>query len=147
MYQPSLHIQNFRAAFNRSFMGWHPARIRSRSWPRRSKHGTRRREKVRHIDHPMAAGILNEFQGAFDTHAIEKRILRLHTEAFARELLEYSQRGPDALTQFSAQFGRWIDREFQGQITQTQKVVSANLAGDSVSNQQWRRSNPSQPIT
>jgi hypothetical protein len=101
---------------------------------------------MRHIDRTMAAGILNEFQGAFDTHALEKRILRLHSEAFARELLEFSQHGPDPLTQFSAQFGRWIDREFQEQITQTQKVTSANLAGDEVSNQQWRRSNPSQPI-
>jgi len=46
---------------------------------------------MRHIDRTMTAGVLNEFQGAFDTHAVEKRVLRLHTEAFARELLEFSQ--------------------------------------------------------
>jgi hypothetical protein len=78
-----------------------------------------------HITHPMAASVINGFQDTFDTHMVEKRILRLETEATARELLEFHHRHPrgDTLKQFSAQFGSWIDREFRRQITARYQVI------------------------
>jgi len=89
----------------------------------------------------MAASVLNGFRERFDTHLVEKRILREYPEAFAQELLRFAQSSADPLHQFSAHFAKWIDRQFGGQIRQTRKVLTPNLAGDSIQNQQWERVN------
>lgn len=89
----------------------------------------------------MVAPIIRGFRAPFDTHDVERLALRRHTEAFARELLEYRQTG-DPLLRFSAQFGKWVDFTFRQQmheIQKTQKVRTANLGGLVCSNQQWRR--------
>jgi hypothetical protein len=92
---------------------------------------------MRHISRPMVAPVIDQFV-RFDTHMIETRILRLHPIAFARELLEFAQTG-DPLHQFSAQFAKWVDHEFTGQIRQTHKVVRDNLGGEPSQNQEWER--------
>jgi hypothetical protein len=98
-----------------------------------------------HITHQVVASIITNFQQPFDTHEVEMYILRNHPEVFARELLEFIHTG-DPLHQFSAQFGKWIDNQFQGQIIKTQKVKTNNLAGQLITNQQWRRINPATPV-
>lgn len=92
---------------------------------------------MKHISRLMVAPVMDQFV-RFDTHMIERRILRFHPIAFAMELLEFAQTD-DPLHQFSAQFARWIDREFTGQIRQTHKVISDNLGGESSQNQEWEK--------
>jgi hypothetical protein len=104
---------------------------------------------MRNITHQMAVSAINGLDNRFDAHMIEKRILRVHPAAIARELLWFDGRTVDPLKQFSAHFARWIDREFRqrtGQITKTQKVSSYNLAGDSIRNQEWQRINSGTPV-
>jgi hypothetical protein len=86
----------------------------------------------------MAATVINVLATPFDAHMLEKRILRLYAVAVASEVLEFRHTG-DALHQFSAAFARWVDREFQGQIRQTRKVVSENLGGEPSQNQEWEK--------
>ena len=100
---------------------------------------------MRHITRMIVAPIINGFPEPFDAHMVEKRVLRLHPEAFARELLAYRQTR-DPLLQFSAHFAKRVDFMFRGQIRKTQKVFSDNLAGDLIKNQQWRRINPAIPV-
>lgn len=94
----------------------------------------------------MVATVINQLDSRFDTHALERRLLREHTEAVARELLEFIDKG-DPLHQFSAAFARWVDSEFRGQIRQTQKVMSENLGGERSRNQEWEKLNGGAPIT
>jgi hypothetical protein len=82
----------------------------------------------------MVAPVINRLREPFDAHLLEKRVLRLHAEAFVRELLAYRQT-TDPLMQFSMQFARWVDREFRADIRKTHKVRSDNLAGDAIQNQ------------
>jgi hypothetical protein len=93
----------------------------------------------------MTASVLNQLGPTFDTHLVEKRLLRWHSAAVASEILEFSQ-AQDTLHQFSAQLGKWIDLEFRGQIRQTQKVRTENLGGEMSMNQQWERTNAGTPI-
>jgi hypothetical protein len=101
------------------------------------------------VTRQILARIINELESPFDTHDVEKRALRNHTEAFVTELLDYCGRTGDPLKAFSAAFGQRIDRQFRRQIRKTlrNKVRSPNLAGDKVSNQQWERRNARVPIT
>ena len=101
---------------------------------------------MRYITRQIIAPVINGLQDPFDAHMLEKRVLRLHPEAFARELLVYARTG-DPLLQFSAHFAKRVDVMFRGQIRKTQKVFSDNLAGDSIKNQEWRRINPSVAVT
>jgi hypothetical protein len=101
---------------------------------------------MNHITRQMAAAVLNQLQSPFDAHTVERRVLQLHTEATANELLEFRRTG-DPLHQFSAAFARWIDNEFHGQIRQSHKVVSENLGGEQSQNQEWEKVNPATPIT
>lgn len=96
-----------------------------------------------YITHEMAVEAINSVGAdTFDTHDIERRILRLHTHAVARELLRFTGQDFEILNKFSTQFARWIDREFDDQIRQTQKVTTDNLGGRRSSNQQWTKINP-----
>jgi hypothetical protein len=88
------------------------------------------------IDHAMTATIINQLPPRFDAHLLERRLLRLHTVAVAREMIAFNHTG-DPLHQFSAALARWVDREFHRQIRQTQKVTSENLGGEQSQNQEW----------
>lgn len=91
-----------------------------------------------HIDRAIAAPIMNMLPSRFDAHKLEKRLLRVHPDVVANEILAFRHTS-DPLHQFSAAFARWVDREFQGQIRQTQKVVSENLGGEQSQNQEWEK--------
>jgi hypothetical protein len=93
---------------------------------------------VKHITQQMVAPIIQRFRVPFDTHELERLTLRRHTEAFARELLEYRQ-CRDPLLQFSAQFGRWVLFTFRHELQKATRVESENLGGSVCENQQWRR--------
>jgi hypothetical protein len=99
-----------------------------------------------YITRPMVASVINQFQDSFDTHMVEKRILRLHAPAFARQLLEFQRTG-DPLHQFSTHFGKWVDRQFRGQITKTARPSTENLAGVRTENQQWQRIDRNTPVS
>jgi hypothetical protein len=91
-----------------------------------------------HINRSIVAAVINLLATPFDAHMLEKRLLRLHAVDVASEIIEFNHTG-DALHQFSAAFARWVDREFQGQIRQTRKVVSENLGGEPSQNQEWEK--------
>jgi len=93
---------------------------------------------MRHITHAIAAATINELDPRFDTHMLEKRILRLHPVDVAQELLEF-QAAEDTLHQFSAHFAKWIDAEFRGQIRKTRKVNTESLGGQESLNQEWEK--------
>ncbi len=81
---------------------------------------------MRHIQRASVAAIINGFDDvAFDAHAIEARVWRLHAAGFARDILRYEASGDVAQT-FSREFAKWVDRTFVGQIRQTRNVVSNN---------------------
>jgi hypothetical protein len=67
---------------------------------------------MEHISHAMVAQVLNEFPASFDTHRIERRILRLHSVAFCEDLLRF-RNTDDPLLRFSAAFSQWIGRTFR----------------------------------
>lgn len=86
----------------------------------------------------MIANAINQLGEQFDSHAVEKRVLRLHTNEFAQELMRYAT-SKDQLRQFSAVFAKTIDSSFNGQIAKTQKKKSENLGGEISMNQEWRK--------
>lgn len=92
---------------------------------------------MKHITASHLTPILERLTGTFDTHQLEREILRYDPHAFANELLEHRD-----VTVFSSQFARWFDREFRsatGKVRQTQKVTTASLVGTAVENQQWEK--------
>ena len=107
-----------------------------------------------HITVEMVRELINSNPNSqFDNHWIEMRVLRLHTIAFARELLLYEGNNLDPLMVFSREFSHWVGRKFEGHIVKTHngrqrngKIESRNLAGDMILNQQWEKSNPGTPI-
>lgn len=98
---------------------------------------------MKHIDRTMAASVLDQLPTNFDTHHIEKRILRLFPVAFAEELLEF-RHADDPLLRFSAAFSQWIGNTFHREIRKSSagKVRSINLGGDESENQEWTKLNP-----
>jgi hypothetical protein len=97
----------------------------------------------------MVADIINDTPTAnFDTHLIEKRVLRRHAVAFAEELLEF-RITDDPLMRFSAAFSQWLGRTFANEITKSpnNKVISVHLGGEEGENQEWAKMNPGTPIT
>lgn len=91
-----------------------------------------------HVSRSTVASVLNQLPTVFDVHIVEKRLLRLYALTVAHEILAFEHTG-DALHQFSAALARWLDREFQGQIRQTRKVISENLGGEPSQNQEWEK--------
>lgn len=92
---------------------------------------------MKHITASHLAPILDRLTGPFDTHQLEREILRHDPHAFASELLEHRD-----VTVFSSQFARWFDREFggpAGAVRKTQQVESRNLVGNKNPNQQWEK--------
>ena len=100
-----------------------------------------------HITRAIAARVLNELPVSFDTHRIERRILRLYTVEFAEELLEY-RKDDDPLLRFSAAFSQWIGKTFNKHIAKSAngKVKTENLGGEISENQEWTKLSPGVPI-
>jgi len=92
----------------------------------------------------MVAEAINDLGDTFDTHDVERRTLRRHPVAVAHEIIYYDG-SDDVLRTFSAQFARYIDRAFPGQIRQTRKVDTENLGGAIGRCQQWVKLTP--PVT
>ena len=86
----------------------------------------------------MLATVINQLDETFDTHGVEKRLLRLYPIAFARQLATFAGVA-DPLQQFSADFSSAIGRTFATQLTKTRKVATENLGGLVSENQEWRR--------
>jgi hypothetical protein len=104
---------------------------------------------MKHITRQMVADIINSIPNInFDTHKIEQRLLRLHTVAFAEELLEF-RNADDPLMRCSAEFSKWVGREFAADIEKSAngKVMTLHLGGDECKNQEWTKLNPGTPIT
>lgn len=104
--------------------------------------------QMQHITLDMVKRIINEDpRVTFDTHWLEKRLLREHTIAFANELIEFRDY-PDPLHRFSMAFSQWFGDKFKAHIrkTSTAKERSENLAGDVIENQGWTKLNPGTPI-
>lgn len=96
---------------------------------------------MQHIDSQMLATAINQLDDSFDTHAVEKRVLRLYPIAFANQLATFAS-STDPLQQFSADFSSTIGRTFPSQLTKTRKVATENLGGLVSDNQEWHRSAP-----
>lgn len=103
---------------------------------------------MEHITREMVADIISGLPANFDTHWIEKRVLRLHPVAFAEELLEF-RAAADPLMRFSSEFSKWIGETFVSGVTKSanNKVVSPHLGGEECENQEWTRLNPGAPIS
>jgi hypothetical protein len=96
----------------------------------------------------MVADIINASPTPdFDTHWIERRLIRQHTVAFAEELLEW-RNAEDPLKRFSAEFSKWVGKTFANQIVKSRndKVTSLHLGGEQCENQQWVTLNPGIPV-
>jgi len=91
----------------------------------------------------MAARVLSALPTTFDTHQIERRVLRLYAVEFAEELLEF-RNADDPLMRFSAAFSQWIGRTFTAYIRKAGrgKIVTENLGGELSGNQEWTKLNP-----
>lgn len=93
---------------------------------------------MQHVTTQMIADAINELPGLFDSHDIERRVLRNESIAFAQDILLYKL-SKDVLQTFSAQFARFVDSTMRGQIEQTGKVCTYNLGGVLSECQQWRK--------
>jgi hypothetical protein len=104
--------------------------------------------QMQHITRDMVRAVLNaDARATFDTHWLERRVLREHAIAFAHELLEF-QSQPDPLHRFSMAFSQWFGNTFRDHVRKTSqtKEQSENLAGDIVANQGWTKIDPTQPV-
>ena len=99
---------------------------------------------MKHVTRQMVTGIINSLpEASFDTHKVERRLLRLHTVAFAEELLEF-RNADDPLMRCSAELSKWIGREFGADLMKStrNKVMSLHLGGDECANQEWTKRHP-----
>lgn len=93
---------------------------------------------MHHIKSPMIANAISQLSNPFDSHDVERRVLRTEPIAFANELLRYAQ-SKDILQAFSAQFALFVGSCMQGQIRKTSKVNTPNLGGLDSPCQQWEK--------
>ena len=97
---------------------------------------------MRHLTPQMVADAINRAPSSrFDSHDIEKSVLRLHAVETAQEIVAQAGSG-DALKYFSAVLARYVDKTFGGpggQIRKTTKVDSENFGGLVSPNQQWEK--------
>ena len=92
---------------------------------------------MKHITVSHLEPILERLTGPFDSHQLERELLRHNLHAFASELLEHRD-----VTVFSSQFARWFDRAFgeaTGKVRQTRKAPSPNLFGNETDKQEWEK--------
>ena len=104
----------------------------------------------RFITREMVARIINRLPEHFDTHVIEQGVLRgeLHqpnsTVAFAKQLLEFKA-AVDPWKSFSADFSKWIGKEFAHEVTKStnkKKLLSTHVGGGKSKNQEWTKADP-----
>jgi hypothetical protein len=104
----------------------------------------------RFITREMVAQIINGLPERFDTHEVEQRVLRGEsnqpgsTVALAKQLLEFKD-AVDPWKSFSADFSKWMGKEFRNDLTQSangRKVLSRDVGGGMSKNQEWTRVNP-----
>jgi len=107
---------------------------------------------MRHITLQQVARVLNRMDLIFDAHAAEKRMIGMFPREIGQELASHSNSpSMSALQKLSMQFAQFIDRVFGSasphpQIRKTTsglhgdgKIVSDNLAGDPILNQEWEK--------
>jgi hypothetical protein len=105
-------------------------------------------KQMEHITPQMLKAIVNgDPRASFDTHWLEKRILRDYPVAFAKDLLRFKD-DRDPLHRFSMAFSQWFGGQFPIHIKKTSnaKEKSENLAGDVIENQGWTKVSPGTPI-
>ena len=93
---------------------------------------------MRHLEGAMVADAINQQGSRFDCHDVERRLLRDHAVATAKEIVAQESSG-DPLRYFSAVLSKYIDTAFRSQLRKLSKVVSANLGGKPSKNQQWEK--------
>lgn len=107
---------------------------------------------MRHITAQQVARVLSHLNTVFDAHAAEKRMMGMFPREVGQEIASHSNSpSMSALQKFSMQFAQFIDRVFGSasshpQIRKTTsgpnrdgKIVSGNLAGDPIMNQEWEK--------
>ena len=94
---------------------------------------------MKFLTRELVADLLNsEMPELFDTHDVERRVLRKIPIEFVKELYGYEGKN-DPLRQFSMEFAKWIDDVFSPFIQQTGKDTTENLGGKRSECQQWRK--------
>ncbi len=86
----------------------------------------------------MVADAINQQDALFDCHDVERRLLRDHAVATAKEIIAQETSG-DPLRYFSAVLSKYIDTAFSSQLRKLHKVVTPNLGGKPSKNQQWEK--------
>ncbi len=95
---------------------------------------------MKHITARMVADALNRLGPRFNTHQVEKSLLRWCGAETGREIAgKWRARYP--LRAFSAELGKYIDRRFRGQLRKTSKVVDPTLRGTLSDCQEWEKLN------
>ena len=98
---------------------------------------------MKHIQKEQLEKIITVLGERFDSHALERQLLKLYPREFALELLEFTKKYPlptqYPLQEFSSQFAIWFGKTFADEVLKTKgKVTSANLVGNQNKNQGWQ---------
>ena len=103
--------------------------------------------RMKHISRETVAQALNELPPSFDTHDVERRILRRRPAEFAQELLTF-QADVDRLMRFSMVFSRWLGSTFSTHIGKSGvgKIRTLNLGGEPSASKVWRKVAPAARI-
>ena len=100
---------------------------------------------MKHIQIASVRDVINRCAEYFDTHQVEQLMLRFHTAEMGEELASYKgKRKP--LTEFSANFSKWLGQKFKSYITKAKSVTSRNLGGKRSKNQSWHKIDHNQAI-
>jgi hypothetical protein len=107
---------------------------------------------MRHITMQHVADVLNRMNTVFDAHAAEKRGIGMFPRKVGGEIASHTNSPTmSALQKFSMQYALFIDRVFGSRAPHPQirkttsgprgdgKVMSENLAGDLIENQEWEK--------
>ncbi len=107
---------------------------------------------MHHITVQQVADVLNHMKPIFDAHDAEKRAIGMYPREVGREIAHHTNSTRmSALQKFSMQYAQFIDRVFGSasahpQIQKTTsgprrngKIMSKNLAGDMIENQEWEK--------
>ncbi|MFA5192525.1 MAG: hypothetical protein WC740_17600 [Verrucomicrobiia bacterium] len=99
---------------------------------------------MRYITREMVEEAINSEGRAFDSHDVERRVLRNHREAVALEIIRFI-RHVDMLSTFSRIFGRFIQRNFAGRhglLREAGRSMSPNLRGKNSRCEKWEKVSP-----
>jgi hypothetical protein len=93
---------------------------------------------MRHLASEMIVEAINQQENRFDCHDVERRLIRDHAVATAKDIIAYEHSG-DPLKYFSAVLSKYIDTAFRPQLRKLEKVITPNLGGKLSLNQQWEK--------